>query len=292
MMTIFVRRAIQDIARNKFLNFLAVIIISLSIMITSAFVLFFINSHSVMNSWKQSVKIMAYLKPDISKENIANIKQKILKIQGTLEVKFISKTDAINILKNRMKRQQSLFENLEENPLPDAFEILIKQSSQHIKKIEIIANQIKSLSMVNEVEYGRKWLKRFSDIFDLFMLIGYSIAVLFFMGAVFIVANTIRLIIYSRREEIEIMSLVGASNTFIKAPFYIEGIMQGVAGGVIGLAALSAACMFVSSVGQDFSYNFFHIKFFSNVALCEIVICSVFMGWLGCHISLKQFLKL
>ncbi len=89
-------------------------------------------------------------------------------------------------------------------------------SSQSWKKVENLSGKIKSLPYVDDVEYGKKWLGRFTNIVSLFRLTGYGVGGLFFMAAVFIVANTIRLVLYSRREEIEIMRLIGASDSFIK----------------------------------------------------------------------------
>ena len=146
-----------------------------------------------------------------------------------------------------MKRQSSLFENLKENPLPDAFEIRMIAATQSWDRLEKIALQIENLPHVDEVEYGRRWIGRFTHVINLFTLAGYALGALFFMAAVFFVANTIRLVLYSRRHEIEIMRLVGAEDQFIKAPFYIEGIIQGALGGTIGLVALFVAFLFISA---------------------------------------------
>jgi cell division transport system permease protein len=98
--------------------------------------------------------------------------------------------------------------------------------------------------------------------------------------------------LYSRREEVEIMRLVGATDRFIKAPFYIQGLIQGTFGGIIGITILFIAFMFISSsVDQGFSPGLFTIKFLSPGAFFGIILCSMFVGWLGCYISLKQFLK-
>lgn len=293
MITLFYKKAIQDILANRLLNSISIITIALSILIVSAFSLFFINASDIMNAWKQGIRIMAYLKPNASEGNLPDLKKKILGLYGVQDVRFISKHEALEQLKNQMKRQSSLLENLKENPLPDAFEVRMIASSHQVEKIEFLATQIESLPFIEDVEYGQAWLGRFNNIFNLFRLTGYAIGGLFFMAALFIVANTIRLVFYSRREEVEIMRLVGATDRFIKAPFYMEGLILGASGGILGLGALFVAFMVISlNVEQDLSWGLLNIRFFSPWALWGILLGSMFVGWLGCYLSLKQFLKI
>jgi cell division transport system permease protein len=291
-MATYYHRAVQDIKDNGFLSAVTIITISLSILIVSAFALFFTNANNVMNYWGKGVRIMAYLKPGIIQKNFPDIKRKIQGVYGIQDVNFISKEEAFKRLKEQMKRQSSILMNLNENPLPDAFEISIMASSQHDEKVEEIATKIESLPSIEDVEYGQKWLERFTNIFDLFRLAGYAMGGIFFMAAVFIVANTIRLVIYTRREEIEIMRLVGASEKFIKGPFYIESIIQGTLGGIIGIAVLFITFKLIASnVEHSFKHGLLNISFLSPEFYFGIILCSMFVGWLGCYISLKQFLK-
>ena len=291
-MIFYYKRALQDIIDHKFLNAITIITIVISILIVSAFSLFFVNANEIINSWKKGIRIMAYLKPGVPEVKIPELKQKIKRINGIQDIRFIPKSKALQLLKKQMKRQSSLFENLKENPLPDAFEIRLIASSQNQDKVEIIATRLESFPQVDEVEYGKKWLGRFTNFFNLFRLIGYAMGGLFFMAAVLIVANTIRLMLYSRREEVEIMRLVGATDRFIKAPFYIQGLIQGTFGGIIGITILFITFMFISSsVDQGFSPGLFTIKFLSPGAFFGIILYSMFVGWIGCYISLKQFLK-
>ncbi|MGD2186396.1 MAG: permease-like cell division protein FtsX [Desulfobacterales bacterium] len=292
MKILFFKRAIEDFHNNRLLNVVTLFTVSLSILIVSAFILFFINTNEILNFWKQGLRAMAYLKADIPASELLDLRRQIQAMSGVESVIFISKEDAYDQLKAQMKRQASLFDSLDKNPLPDAFEIRMSTVTQSWEKVELLATQIESLAEVEEVEYGQKWLGRFTQIFDLFTLTGYAMCTIFFMAAVFIMANTIRLVIYSRRDEIEIMRLVGAAERFIKMPFYIQGLLQGALGACIGLAILFVAYLFMASnIEGGFLSGLFNIQFLSPLILGIIILISMLVGWLGSYLSLKQFLK-
>ena len=182
-----------------------------------------------------------------------------------------------------MKRQASLFENLRENPLPDVFEVRMIPSTQNWGKVEILAAQIELFPQVAGVEYGQRWLSRVSGIFNLFKFAGTAMSIVFFMASVFIVANTIRLLFFSRREEFEIMRLVGATDGFIKAPFYIEGMIQGVLGGLAGILILFIVFLAITSnVDAGMASGFFTMRFLPVSISVGILFCSMCSGWLGC----------
>ncbi|UCD77582.1 MAG: ABC transporter permease [Desulfobacterales bacterium] len=289
---LFFRRALDDIFQNSFLNLITIITISLSILITSAFILFFINTGKIINSWQKGLRIMAYLKPGVNQTDLAYLKQAIQSLDGVQRLQYIPKEEALKRLKSQMRHQASLFENLTENPLPDSIEIRMASTTDSWQKIESLAAKIETLTQVEDVEYGQRWIGRFIHMFNLFRLAGYAMGALFFMAAIFIVANTIRLVIYSRREELEIMRLVGATDNFIKMPFYFEGVIQGALGATFGLGILYIAYLFISSnAEQGLLPSLFRISFLPAATLCYILLGSMLVGWLGCYISLKQFLK-
>ena len=286
------RRALQDILNHRYLNAVTIITIALSIFIASAFVLFFVNANDIINSWKEGLRIMVYLKPEVDEKRLFALKQEIESLPQVKTFTYIPKDEALDRLKHQMRRQSSLFDNLKENPLPDAFEIRVAPPASNSEDIERLAQRSESLGGIDEVEYGQRWLGQFGNVVNLFRLAGYTLAGLFFMAALFIVANTSRLILYSRREEIEVMRLVGATDGFIKAPFYFQGIIQGALGGLGGLAALLVTFVFVSSnIGYGLTTYISHIRFLSPLFSIGIVFCSMIVGWLGCYLSLKQFLK-
>ncbi len=292
MITIFFKRALDDIVKNVFLNLITIMTISLSILITSCFILFFINTNEIINSWKKGLRIMAYLKPGVGGSDLARLKQTIQSLEDVQELRYISKTEAMRQLKAQMKHQASLLANLTENPLPDSLEIRMTATSGSWQKIDSLAAQVETLGGIDEVEYGQRWVGRFINVVNLFRLAGYAMGSLFCVAAIFIVANTIRLVIYSRRKEVEIMRLVGATDNFIKIPFYFEGIIQGALGAAIGLGMLSLLFFFITSnAEQGLLTGLFRLKFLPPAILSATLLGSMLVGLLGCYISLKQFLK-
>jgi cell division transport system permease protein len=291
-MMIYYLRAIRDLRNNKFLNAVTVVTIALSIMIVSAFLLFFINANQLVNSWKKGIRVMAYLQPDMTALEISALKQQITGMAGVEEVHYISKQEALDLLRAHLKRQSSLLSDLKTNPLPDTFEIRLLPSARNDTKVEQLAVEIENLSTVDDVEYGQDWVGRLSYIVRLFRLTAFAMGGLFFMASVFIVANTIRLVLYSRRAEIDIMRLVGASDRFITAPFYIEGLILGALGGLCGILTLLVIFAFLTARFEGgFALGLMEIQFLPFGHVVAIIAGSMLIGWLGCYLSLKQFLK-
>ncbi len=291
-MTHFVKKALADIRSNRFLNFITIMTIALSILIVSVFLLFFENASRVIEAWNQGGRVIIYLNNDFTQDMLPQLKAQINTLTQTDTMTYISKAQALDKLKKDMSSQSTFLNTLKNNPLPDALEIRMK-SYNSFEKVQKIAKNIKAIKIVEDVEYGQSWLGRFLKIFNLFKITGYAMCSLFFLIALFITSNTVRLAFYSRKLEIEIMRLVGATETFIKAPFYVEGLLQGFFGGIIGLVVLLISYLTISSgITQNLaSYIYFDIRFLSVQMIALIVFGSTFLGWFGCYISLKQILK-
>ncbi len=288
----YFNKALKDLSENRMLNAVAVITVALSFLIVSAFGLFFINADALINSWKKGIRIMAYLAPEADADRVATLRQALSSLYGVKEVAFIDKAEALEEFRRQLQGQQSLLENLKENPLPHAFEIRLTPGPRAGNDLAPLVAQIQALEGISDVEYGQQWMQRISSVLNLFRFAGMAMGGLFFMAAVFIVANTIRLILYTRREEVEIMRLVGATDRFIKTPFYIEGLIQGLAGALLGLGTLFVAYLVVTAnIGQDQFGSDFEVRFFSLGVGCLIILSSMLIGWIGCHLSLKQFLR-
>ncbi|MEA1968089.1 MAG: permease-like cell division protein FtsX [Thermodesulfobacteriota bacterium] len=289
----YFKRAVLDMLSNRFLNIITIVTIALSILVVSTFVLFFENANQMIDSWNKGIRIFAYLENDFNQSALLGLKNEILTLQPIKKIRFVSKQEALELLKKDMNTRKAFLDSLKGNPLPDALEIELKSSVRKWDEIESIAERIREIALVEDVEYGEKWLGRFINVFNLFRITGYAMSSLFFMIALFITANTVRLSLYSRREEVEIMRLVGATDRFIVTPFYIEGFLQGTIGGITGLSLLFVSYLALSSGLEANSVLglFFDINFLSLEYSIIIILFSAFLGWLGCYLSLKQFLR-
>ncbi|MDY0361253.1 MAG: permease-like cell division protein FtsX [Desulforegulaceae bacterium] len=286
------KRSLNDIKNNKFLHAVTFITIMLSILIVGTFVLFASNAGELLETWKSGIKVIVYLEDNIASSEKDRTRLEIRNFDEVEDVLFVSGEKGLEELKNQMTRQKAIFENLKTNPLPDSLEVFLKKDKKDIKSLENIASKIEKFQSVSEVEYGKEWIGKFVKIISFSRLAAISMGAVFFMVTVFIVANTVRLALYSRKEEIEIMKLVGADDRFIRSPFYIQGILHGFTGGTGGLLVLFILFfIFSSNISHDFSSFIIKIKFISFKTLLSILFCSTLVGWLGCYISLKQFLR-
>jgi len=290
---IYFKGAFQDFINNALIHTITIITIALSLLVVGAFGLFFLNVNNVIDSWKQGIRIMAYFDSHVSERRSLDIMENLKILKGINEIKYISKDDAIKYLEKKMKRHKELLNNLRENPLPASLDIQIHPKLTDWNEIEELAIKIENIPEIKEVEYGKGWLNKVTTFIDLFKITCLTIGFILIITTLFIISNTIRLVFYSRKEEIEIMRLIGATNSFIKVPFYLEGIMQGFIGGLFGLAALYLIFISIFS-GQvpDWSQNIFQPLFFPFWFSINIIIFSMFIGWVGCYISLKQFIRL
>ncbi len=265
--------------------------ISLCILVVSLFLLLFQNLGRIMDGWGSEGRAMVYLAPGFTVDMQSEVESALLEMEGISRVFFVSKDQALDRLK-RDGRFQPVLDSLKDNPLPHAVEIQIQTRVDFDQVADLVEN-IESLPMVTDVEYGREWLVRFLHLFHLFQMTGYVMGVLFLLIAFFITASTVRLVFHARQPEVEIMRLVGATDRFIKMPFYVTGLIQGSVGGILGLLILYMAYLVMGLgisriMGDLIEVN---VRFLSFGAMTGLLGISSFLGWFGCYLSLKRLLK-
>ncbi|NVM20647.1 MAG: ABC transporter permease [Desulfobacterales bacterium] len=287
------RRALRNISASPYLHMAATGTIAFSILIIGAFAMLYMNINDLIGSWQQNIRVVAYLTDKVPKASIEPLRQNIAGLYGVKRVRFVSKDQAMARLRSQLKHRQSLLDGLSENPLPAAFEIQLIRAWQSWGRIDPLTEQIKAFPEISDVEYGEAWLHRFSAFISFFRLAALIIGGLVFATAVFVCTNTIRLAIYAKRAELEIMRLVGATDFFISTPFYIQNLLEGLLGGLIAIGLLFASYkLFVANVQAPGVFmGPFQGRFLSLPGTGALLAAGMLMGWCGSFLSLKQFLK-
>lgn len=289
-MTSYIRRALRDMNGNRFLNAVAILTVALAVLIAGAFSLIWTNINHWIRASESNIRVLVYLKDGVDAGQCQELQRHIQSLPDVSQVTFISRSQALEKLRNQLQHQSSLIDGLSENPLPDSLEVDLKNG--RMQQLAGIAEQIGRMPGVDSVEYGQQWMGRFSGLLTLFRFSGIVLGSLFFIASGLIIANTARLVLYSRREEVEIMRLVGATDGFITAPFYIQGLIQGIFGCAVGLGVIYAAYLYmVTKLGSDPASGFWTIRFLPPETVAVIAGCCIGIGWIGCFLSMKQFFR-
>jgi cell division transport system permease protein len=243
----FLRQALMNMRRNLTVHILSLGTIVASLLILGAFLLLFGNLNNWLRQWGSALSMSVYLKDGISAYKRDKIDSFIRSLPGAQIRRFISKEEAMDDLKAALGEEAGFLERLAHNPLPASYEVVFENKGTDDIHPEKIKGQLEALDGVEEVQHSRQWLKRLEGFFYIVRLIGYIIGGLLCLCVVFIVTNTIKLTIYSRRDEIEILKLVGATDWFVKLPFLLEGMIQGILGGGMAILALFLGYLAFSS---------------------------------------------
>jgi len=287
----FVSDAIGAIRENLATTILTSITLAFSIAICAFFFIVFINLGSLFNSWGDNAYIIAYIKDSAPSSETKGFKKQVLKIKGVYGARYVSRAEAMAELKKGLKGHAGILEGMNKGILPASFEVHLRKVSREPDRMLKVVKRIKSLPWVDEVQYSQEWARKFYSVFRFFELTAVVIGIVLAAAAVFVITNTIRLTVYARREEIEVLRLVGASDSFISMPFLIEGVIEGAVGG-------GFAFLIVFAVLGLLSYNIpEYLAFVLDIPapLYAVFLITTFTGTLagaiGSIISTGRFLK-
>ena len=291
----YFRRAIHNIRQNVFVNIVTVATIALALLIVSLFLLVFINMESAAENWSERVQVTVYFDRDLSAQDQASFRGKIGALPGVSRISYVSRDEALKRFKERLRGQETLLEGVRPEILPTSLEITLKSDSRDTLSVERFVTALKRIQGISEIQYGEEWVRRFNLFLNYMRLLGGLLGAFLVVTVLFIISNTIKLTIYARREELEVMSLVGATRFFIKAPFLLEGLIQGGAGA-------SVAILLLFGLYELFVYNADSILTFNPVTsgliflpveyLGALLLAGVLLGFLGSLTSLRRFITI
>jgi cell division transport system permease protein len=220
------------------------------------------------------------------------IEKQLLNIKGAKIKGFISKDQAMMQLKESLGGQAGLLGGLKNNPLPSSFELIFEDTDNYRIDPDNIKASLEKMEGVDEVQYSKQWVERFKGLIFVFRVASLIIGGLLCVAVLFIITNTIKLTLYSRRDEIEIYKLVGATDWFVKIPFLIEGAIQGIISGLIAYLVLLLVYLFLSTKTiQILDLPVIDIIFLTSKNAVSIILLSLFLGLMGGLIAIGRFFK-
>ncbi len=230
------REAFRGIAANSVLSLASVSTAALTLAVLAGFLVAAANVHHLATVVEGQLQVRVYLEDGLPEVDLRQLEAHIAGIPGVVGHAYVSQEEALERLRQYLGDDRFILEAVEEaNPLPASFEIDVLRPDL----VERVAFELKDQPGVREIRYSAEVVRRLLDLTNFFRLAGLAMAFLLTGVTVFIIANTIRLTVFARRDEIAIMKLVGATDWYIRWPFVLEGIVLGAAGG--GVAALLAA---------------------------------------------------
>jgi cell division transport system permease protein len=291
---ISLRTTISNIRANKQTFLISVMTIAISIGILGLFLIVFFNLNGLLTSWNQQVQLVIYLGDDISrsqKSDLEDLFKLNSKVQSTEEV---SKEKAWQEFKLKQMDRAGVDLDLGFNPLPASFRIRFTVSDNRSLHIREFAEQIRGEPGVESVEFGEKWIGRFEKFMLICRVFLLGVGILLSLGLILIISNTIRLSIYSRQDEIELMLLIGATPRFVKIPFLLEGMLQGLSGSLISLGLMGTIYIYMKNEFQPSIESIargMEFQFISQPFLLILVGLSVLIGFIASYISTYQFMQ-
>lgn len=266
---------------------------AITLFVFGAFMLLQENLQNLFDSWGSQIQINAYLDKNLGAEEVQKLLDRVRGFPEVEEARHISQERAWKDFQAALGAQSGVLEGLSKDILPASFEITLKRNFRDGPIVEEVASRLRKEKSITLVEYPQEWVERMSLVILAVQWAKWILGGVLFMATFFIVGSTVKLAILARKDEVEIMQLVGASEAMIQAPFVLEGMIQGVTGAVLSIAVLWFMFRVLSdeiaSLGLFGLLNPLQFLDMQNMALI------IAMGWLlgaaGSLFSLRRFIK-
>ena len=292
LLVYFLRKALENIWTNPFLSLVTLSTIAISMLILGLFSLIYLNVQQSLHQMGGELQITAYLQETISSEQAEVLRSKVADWPEVEGITYISKEQALARFRSQLREYAGILEGLKENPLPASLELTLMPQYGRSGNIKELSTRLGRLPGVAEVQYGRKWMAKLRVFVEVMKLVGITVGGLLLIATIFVISNTIKLTFYSRREELEIMRLVGATDFFIKAPFLIEGLLHGLGGALLAAGGLSLLILFLfSHLDLPLRLAVMAGSLPTGQLLAGFLGLGLLLGVLGSLVSLRRFLR-
>jgi len=289
-----VEDALTNLRRSGWGGVASVATIAVSFVIVGIFLIITGNLGALVADWKEQFQVTVFLEDNITGDQLALLRKRVQSERAVKSMTYTSKGEALQQFKREMQGKESLLEGLGENPIPASLQLRVHEAYQTPEALKQLTASLGRLEGVEDVMYGQEWVDRLSSVIQVLRLLGLSVGLALGLASLLIVSNTIRLAVYARAEEIEVMRLVGASRLHIRIPFVLEGVIQGTLGAVLALLLLFGAYratlwQIQMTPGQIFGMGVG--SFLAPEWVMLMVVVGAGVGAFGSLISVGRFLR-
>lgn len=288
------RQALASMASSALITGISILTIGLSLFILAAFMMVVQNMSDFMSASRSELTISLYLRDGAATHHVDELRSELSRDALVEGVQFRDKKAALEEFRRSLGEDASLLSGLDEaNPLPASLEVKLKSEFASEEIFRSMASKYSSHAIVDEAQYSSGLLERLSTALRTFRLVALAGMLIMLALVSFIIGNTLKLALYARGQELEIMRLVGATRAFIRAPCLIEGMLQGLAGSVLGLLLAYAAWSITSGLldGSEIIRLLLHrIEFLSIWNMAIVIGLGLLVGAVGSYLAVKPFL--
>ncbi len=290
-----IRDAIKSVFRNFSLSLASISCITITLIIVAISIILSYNVTNFTKEIEKDLTIVVFVNNDATEEDIQNINLELKKIENIVQKETIYKSKAD--VKKEMQKESEIFNsvmeewNNESNPLKDTFQIKVK----NVEKIKDTAKKIEKIDKISVVRYGEGMVDKLISAFSSIQKVTYGAVIALILVTIFLIINTIKLTIYSRKREISIMRLVGASNFTIKIPFIIEGIILGLLGSIVPVLIVIFGYPYLYRVMNGYVFTplvtlITPTPFIYTIVAITIII-GIIVGMIGSSSAVRKYLK-
>ncbi|KON66973.1 cell division protein FtsX [Peribacillus butanolivorans] len=286
------RESFKNIGRNGWMTFASVSAVTVTLTLVGVFLVLMMNLNHIAGNVEKDVEVRAHIDNAANDDDIKAIGKKITEMSGIETVIFSPKDEELTNLIDDLGDNGDAFKPFEQdNPLRDVYIIKTKSPQDVIK----VAKKIEGFEYIQSVKYGQGYVEKLFSFVNIARNIGIVLIVGLLFTAMFLISNTIKITIVARRKEIEIMRLVGATNNFIRWPFFLEGLWLGILGSIVPIGLISVLYYNIYKyVAPQITFKFIDFlpasPFIYQISAILIVIGAVIGIW-GSLMSVRKFLK-
>jgi cell division transport system permease protein len=284
-------RSFRSLLENAYLNSVAVGVIGASTLLLGVYLTVQFNLNRIVDTWDRDVHVSAYFHPDVPDQRRFALRDQLADHTEVTKVRYVSQEEAREWMRTQMPGMEAILDELGSGSLPASLEISMAPSTTNAESVATFARSL-SVTDFSDIDYGQEWMERFDSFLSLLKLLGAIMGALILVAALFLVMNTVHLIVYNRKEELEIQKLVGATNFFILGPFVAEGMIQGLIGSSLAIGALFAVHEILVARLKDIlelAANA-NLVFLPWTYLSALVVAATLTGTVAAWVAVQRFL--